>query len=85
MQVSRNELSFIKPLIVYNQMISMEKIKVAPPVTEQDKEWLRDLWLREWGGETMISKGKKYHFQDLESVIAWADISNYPYNAGTEN
>ncbi|MFD1674360.1 GNAT family N-acetyltransferase [Alicyclobacillus fodiniaquatilis] len=25
------------------------------------------------GGEIIVSKGKKYHFQNLESVIAWID------------
>ncbi|MCF8564638.1 hypothetical protein LLE49_07750 [Alicyclobacillus tolerans] len=51
----------------------MKKIKVAPPVTEQDNEWLRELWLRKWGDESMVSKGKKYYIHDLASVIAWAD------------
>ncbi|KUO96198.1 acetyltransferase [Ferroacidibacillus organovorans] len=49
------------------------KIEVAPPLTQDDQEWLRTLWLSEWGGETMVSKGKTHYFQDLDAVIAWAD------------
>lgn len=49
------------------------KVEVTSPLTQDDWEWLRRLWLNEWGGETMISRGKKYHFQDLDSIIAWVD------------
>lgn len=48
-------------------------VEVARPLTEADWEWLKRLWLTEWNGETMISKGKPYHFKDLDSIIAWAN------------
>lgn len=50
-----------------------KNVKVAPPLTEDDHNWMMNLWLSEWGGETMVSKGKTYRFQDLDSVVAWAD------------
>ncbi len=49
------------------------KVEISRPLTTEDNEWLRNLWLSEWGGETMISKGKTYHFQDLHSFIALSD------------
>ncbi|RAP75879.1 GNAT family N-acetyltransferase [Paenibacillus montanisoli] len=49
------------------------QVNILPPLTEDDKEWLRNLWLNEWGGEIMITRGKKHHVQDMGSVIAWAD------------
>lgn len=55
------------------KMEKIKKIEVAAPSTEEDREWLRNLWLTEWGGETMISKGKAHHFRDMYAVIAWAD------------
>lgn len=56
--------------------MSMEKtkqIEILAPLNQNDKEWLKQLWLSEWCGEIMISRGKKHHFQDLQSVIAWLD------------
>lgn len=47
-------------------------VKISSPLTTDDNAWLRDLWLREWGGETMISKGKTHPFRELDSVIAWS-------------
>ena len=75
-------------LTLYNRVMSMEKIKIAPPITQQDKEWLRELWLREWGDETMVSKGKKYCIRDLESVIAWTDgdrVGAATYHLGADD
>ncbi|MBD0384738.1 GNAT family N-acetyltransferase [Paenibacillus sedimenti] len=54
-------------------MEKIKQVKILAPLNENDKEWLKDLWLSEWGGEIMVSKGKKHHFQDLDSVIAWVD------------
>lgn len=42
--------------------MGIKKVEVAPPMTEDDREWLRNLWLSEWGGETMVSKGKTHKF-----------------------
>lgn len=63
------------------------KVEVASPLTGDDWEWLRNLWLNEWGGETMVSKGKTHHFQDLDAVIAWTDgvrVGAATYNLGTD-
>lgn len=49
------------------------QVCIRPPLTERDREWLRDVWLREWGGEIMITKGKPHHYRDLHSVVAWLD------------
>lgn len=63
------------------------KVEISPPLTTEDNEWMRDLWLSEWDGETMISKGKAYHFQDLDSVIAWSGgvrVGAATYYLGTD-
>ena len=39
-----------------------KNVEVASPVTEDDREWLRNLWMSEWGGET---------FQEIDALIAW--------------
>ncbi|AEJ42609.1 GCN5-related N-acetyltransferase [Alicyclobacillus acidocaldarius subsp. acidocaldarius Tc-4-1] len=40
------------------------------PQREADRQWLLDLWNREWGGETMVSRGRVYRLEDVEAVIA---------------
>lgn len=50
-----------------------EEVKILAPLTQNDKEWLKGLWVSEWGSEIMISKGQTYHLQDMNSVIAWVD------------
>ena len=47
------------------------RVDVKPPQTAEDHEWLRDLWRTGWGGETMISKGREHHIQNMEPLIAW--------------
>jgi ribosomal protein S18 acetylase RimI-like enzyme len=44
---------------------------VKQMASPQDEEWLRQLWLREWNGETMVTCGQTYHLQQLEALIAW--------------
>jgi len=64
-----------------------KKVEVAPPLTEDDREWLRNLWLSEWGGETMVSKGKTHHLQELDALIAWDDgvrVGSATYNFETD-
>ncbi|WP_304457852.1 GNAT family N-acetyltransferase [Alicyclobacillus sendaiensis] len=45
-------------------------IQVIRPQREADRQWLLDLWNREWGGETMVSRGRVYRLEDVEAVIA---------------
>lgn len=40
------------------------------PRREADRPWLLDLWNREWGGDTMVSRGRVYRLEDVEAVIA---------------
>lgn len=47
-------------------------IIILAPMSENDFEWLKEQWLQ-WGDETMITKGKKHHIQDLDAFIAWVD------------
>ncbi len=49
------------------------KVTVTLPDTEGDSLWLRDLWVNEWGGDAMISKGRSYTLEDLDVLIAWVD------------
>ncbi|WP_219838162.1 GNAT family N-acetyltransferase [Paenibacillus sp. R14(2021)] len=54
-------------------MDKMNEVSILASVTDDDKEWLRELWLREWGGEIVISKGQTYHVQDTAALIAWCE------------
>ncbi len=62
-------------------------VQVTPPLTEDDRDWGRNLWLNEWNGEKMVSKGTTYRFQDLDSVVARADgvrVGAATYNLDTD-
>ncbi|MDR6550188.1 GNAT family N-acetyltransferase [Paenibacillus qinlingensis] len=50
-----------------------DPIDILAPVNENDKEWLHHLWVSEFGGETVISKGKTHHVKDMLSLIAWVN------------
>jgi len=52
---------------------SQASIMVGSPQSDSDWQWLKELWLREWGADTMVSKGKTVHFADLQAVMAWQD------------
>ncbi len=45
-------------------------MNVGVPKTPEDRVWLRDLWVTEWGGDTMISQGQVYHLASLEALVA---------------
>ncbi|SDP22861.1 Acetyltransferase (GNAT) family protein [Paenibacillus sp. yr247] len=47
-------------------------IRILAPMSENDMEWLKEQWLQ-WGGDTVISKGKKHHILDLDAFNAWVD------------
>ncbi|MFB5191169.1 GNAT family N-acetyltransferase [Alicyclobacillus fastidiosus] len=36
----------------------------------EEERWLSELWLSEWGGDRMVSRGHVYHLDDLESIVA---------------
>ncbi|TDY51282.1 acetyltransferase (GNAT) family protein [Alicyclobacillus sacchari] len=44
--------------------------RIKEPKSAEDWAWLYDVWIREWGGDTMISKGKVYFLRDVAAVIA---------------
>ncbi|MDF2629646.1 MAG: putative acetyltransferase [Symbiobacteriaceae bacterium] len=46
-------------------------VVVGVPVTEADHAWLRELWVKEWGGEIMVSRGRVYHLDEMQSLLAW--------------
>jgi len=49
----------------------MHPYRIQPPRTLADQQWLRDLWTAEWGGETMITRGRVHRLADLQALIAW--------------
>lgn len=49
----------------------MNKYRLAAPQTAADQTWLTSLWIAEWGGETMVSRGKLHLLADLGALIAW--------------
>jgi GNAT superfamily N-acetyltransferase len=48
-------------------------LHIAPPLSPDDWRWLADIWRREWGGETVVTKGTVHRLSDLVAVIAWKD------------
>jgi len=46
-------------------------LRITTTVTDTDKAWLADLWVREWGGESMITRGKVHHLSEMAALIAW--------------
>lgn len=46
-------------------------IRIAPPSTDDDRSWLAELWRTEWGGESMVTRGRIHHLADLQALIAW--------------
>jgi len=46
-------------------------VRVGAPVSDADRVWLRELWQREWGGEIMVSRGRVYRLDQLQSLLAW--------------
>ncbi|WP_124728508.1 GNAT family N-acetyltransferase [Staphylospora marina] len=68
-------------------MKEKSNIGIRPPLTGEDRQWLRDLWVSEWGGETMVTRGKTHHVGDLEAFIAWDNetrVGAATYHPGTE-
>jgi GNAT superfamily N-acetyltransferase len=48
-------------------------LHIAPPLSPDDWRWLADLWRREWGADTVVTKGRPHKLTDLMAVIAWND------------
>lgn len=42
---------------------------IGAPVTDLDHAWLRELWQQEWGGEIMVSRGRVYRLEELQSLL----------------
>ncbi|BAS26305.1 acetyltransferase [Limnochorda pilosa] len=60
---------------------------MTPPSTKVDRAWLEQLWTAEWGGTTMISRGKRHRLDDLEARIAWQGgerVGAVTYRIGSE-
>jgi len=47
-----------------------ERFQITPPVGDDETRWLKDLWVAEWGGDRMVSRGHEYQLSELESLIA---------------
>jgi len=47
-------------------------IEIFPPIVEDERQWLADLWHSEWGGDTMVSRGHVYRLADLQALVAKA-------------
>jgi GNAT superfamily N-acetyltransferase len=44
---------------------------VIEPATAADQGWLEELWRREWGGLTMVTRGRVHRLADMSALIAW--------------
>jgi len=49
----------------------MNHYRILAPQTAADQAWLKDLWTAEWGGETMVTRGRVHRLADLQALIAW--------------
>ncbi|GLX69345.1 GNAT family N-acetyltransferase [Paenibacillus glycanilyticus] len=54
-------------------MANVNNIQVLASTTNEDKEWLRQLWIKEMGDDYVVSKGQQHRVQHAEGVIAWLD------------
>jgi len=48
-------------------------MRIFPPSNSEQTTWLKNLWIREWGGITMVSRGVVYHVDALSSLLASTD------------
>ncbi len=62
-------------------MSNTASIRISRPFTDVDKNWLRELWYSEWGGNVMVSKGKVHHLEEVDALIAWSEDT--PVGAAT--
>ena len=46
-------------------------IQVRPAVSDTDRNWLRTVWVEDWGGDSMVTRGRVHHLRDLPGLIAW--------------
>jgi GNAT superfamily N-acetyltransferase len=49
----------------------MTTLRILPPQGEADHTWLTAVWREEWGGDTMVTRGRVYHLNDLTALVAW--------------
>ena len=63
------------------EMSDTTSIRISRPLTDVDRNWLRELWYSEWGGDFMVSKGKVHHLDEVKALIAWSDDT--PVGAAT--
>jgi GNAT superfamily N-acetyltransferase len=49
----------------------MNTIIVRRAVSDADRKWLHELWMREWGGPVMAVRGYLFHVEEMECLIAW--------------
>jgi GNAT superfamily N-acetyltransferase len=49
----------------------MPSLRIEPAVSDTDRRWIAELWRAEWGGETMVSRGRLFHVDDVPGLIAW--------------
>ncbi|SFT04020.1 Acetyltransferase (GNAT) family protein [Paenibacillus sp. BC26] len=53
--------------------VNGEAIEILSPATSEDRDWLKALWVNEYGGDFVISRGKEHNLRDVEAFIAWRD------------
>jgi ribosomal protein S18 acetylase RimI-like enzyme len=42
-------------------------------LSAEDFDWAENLWIREWGADYVVSRGKTHHLRDLDGFVAWTD------------
>jgi hypothetical protein len=63
--------SVCKNACSYRKESKMNTIIVRRAVSDADRKWLHELWMREWGGPVMAVRGRLFHVEEMECLIAW--------------
>ncbi|KPC72616.1 acetyltransferase [Thermoactinomyces vulgaris] len=50
----------------------MAELELRLAETDEERQWLEALWQKEWGGTTMITRGRSTALADVQAVIAYS-------------
>ncbi len=46
-------------------------MEIRSPQTDADCAWVAEVWLAEWGGEVMVTRGRLHRLAEMQALIAW--------------
>ena len=45
--------------------------EMRPPLDPDDRGWMREFFSARWASETMITRGRAFHVDTLDALLAW--------------